>query len=66
MLLDALFHCRQGSPSPPTLEFANIFNAGIVHKEAHFLIFLFSPPYMLFLAMRKISPKIGICDLELA
>jgi hypothetical protein len=27
-----------------TLEFANIFNAGTIHKGPHFLIFLFSPP----------------------
>jgi hypothetical protein len=27
--------------SAPTLEFANIFNAGIVHSGSHFLIFLF-------------------------
>jgi hypothetical protein len=32
------------------LEFAYVLNAGTVHKGAHFLISLFLPPYMLFLA----------------
>jgi hypothetical protein len=35
---------------PRTLEFAYEVIAGTVHEGPHFLISLFSPPYMLFLA----------------
>jgi hypothetical protein len=35
--------------SPQTLEFAYEVIAGTVHEGPHFLISLFSPPYMLFL-----------------
>jgi hypothetical protein len=48
---------------PRTLEPAYEVIAGTVHEGPHFLISLFSPPYMLFLAFFY---KIGIYDPDLA
>jgi hypothetical protein len=42
--------CSEACPEPQTLEFAYEVIAGTVHEGPHFLISLFSPPYMLFLA----------------
>jgi hypothetical protein len=42
---------REAPARAPNLEFVNIFNAGTIHRGAHFLIFLFLPFYMLFLAI---------------
>jgi hypothetical protein len=33
---------------PPTLEFAIVLNAALFTRRPHFLISLFSPPYILF------------------
>jgi hypothetical protein len=46
-----------------TLEFAYEVIAGTVHGGPHFLISLFSPPYMLFLVFFY---KIGFYDPDLA